>query len=279
VAFCSSSNVIGSRRWAPRSRGSTAAQAGVPRVQCRGAPAARGAPGRRYHGDTCRAAALVVLMRAGAGALAVLLGGGLLPSLCSCVLGLVSLYECHDGLPARGQGCRVGGCAASGPGLVHPPAVEWSDLAPLIGGALGISLVALADTISTSSSFADRRGEEVDGNREMVGLGAANLAAGLFQGFPVCTSGSRTAVAEQSGSKTQVTGLVGAVVITLMLMLFLWLLQSLPQPMLAAVVIAASVSLADVPDARRLCSQSRSEFILSMTASPAPPRVRPAKAR
>src|ERR1035437_2600757 len=112
----------GGRRRAPRRRGSTAAQAGVPRVQCRGAPAARGAPGSRYHGDTWRAAALVVLMRAGAGALAVLLGGGLLPSLCSCVLGLVSLSECHDGLPARGQGRRPGGCAASGPALVHPPA-------------------------------------------------------------------------------------------------------------------------------------------------------------
>ena len=100
----------------------------------------------------------------------------------------------------------------------------------------------------------------------MVGLGAANLAAGLFQGFPVSTSGSRTAVAEQSGSKTQVTGLVGAVVITLMLVLFPWLLQNLPQPTLAAVVIAASMSLADIPATRRLWSQSRSEFILSMTA-------------
>src|SRR5664280_2598284 len=146
------------------------------------------------------------------------------------------------------------------------PRVKWSDMAPLTGGALGISMVALADTISTSSSFADRRDEEVDGNREMVGLGAANLAAGLFQGFPVSTSGSRTAVAEQSGSKTQVTGLVGAVVITLMLMLFPWLLQNLPQPALAAVVIAASLSLADISATRRLWSQSRSESTLSMTA-------------
>src|SRR5450759_678794 len=126
------------------------------------------------------------------------------------------------------------------------PHVGWSDLLPLIGGALGIALVALADTISTASAFAERQGDEVDGNREMVGLGAANLAAGLFQGFPVSTSGSRTAVAEQSGSKTQVTGLVGALVITLMLLLFPWLLQNLPQPTLAAVVIAASMSLADI---------------------------------
>jgi MFS superfamily sulfate permease-like transporter len=121
------------------------------------------------------------------------------------------------------------------------PRVGWSDVLPLIGGALGIALVALADPISTSSAFAERQGEEVDGNREMVGLGAANLAAGLFQCFPVSTSGSRTAVAEQSGAKTQVTGLEGAVVITLMLVLFPWLLRNLPQPTLAAVVIAASM--------------------------------------
>lgn len=146
------------------------------------------------------------------------------------------------------------------------PRINWSDVAPLIGGALGISLVALADTISTSSSFADRRGDEVHGNSEMMGLGAANLAAGLFQGFPVSTSGSRTAVAEQSGAKTQVTGLVGALVITLMLLLFPWLLQDLPTPTLAAVVIAASVSLADIPATRRLWSQSRTEFILSVAA-------------
>lgn len=146
------------------------------------------------------------------------------------------------------------------------PEVGWSDVLPLVGGALGISLVALADTISTASAFAERQGEEVDGSREMIGLGAANLAAGLFQGFPVSTSGSRTAVAEQSGSKTQVTGLVGAAVITVMLVLFPWLLQDLPQPTLAAVVIAASLSLADVPATSRLWSQSRIEFTLSITA-------------
>ncbi len=85
-----------------------------------------------------------------------------------------------------------------------------SDLPLLIAGALGIVLVALTDTISTASAFAARTGQEVNGNGEMIGIGAANVAAGFFQGFPVSTSGSRTAVAEQAGAKTQVTGLVGA---------------------------------------------------------------------
>ncbi len=146
------------------------------------------------------------------------------------------------------------------------PDVKASDIPILIGGALGIALVSLADTIATSSAFAGRSGEEVDGNQEMIGIGAANVAAGLFQGFPVSTSGSRTAVAEQVGAKTQVTGLVGAVAIAAMLLLFPGLLRDLPQPTLAAVVIAASLSLADVPGTIRLWNQRQSEFALSIAA-------------
>src|SRR5213076_644500 len=117
-----------------------------------------------------------------------------------------------------------------------------------------------------ASAFAARTGQEVDGNGEMIGIGAANVAAGFFQGFPVSTSGSRTAVAEQAGAKTQLTGLVGAVAIVLMLVFAPWLLQNLPQPTLAAVVIAASLSLADVRGTLRLWHQRRVEFLLSVTA-------------
>ena len=126
------------------------------------------------------------------------------------------------------------------------PTVPLEDLALLVAGALGIALVSLTDTISTASAFAARRGDDVDGDREMIGIGAANIAAGLFQGFPVSTSGSRTAVAEQNGAKTQVTGLVGALAVTMMLLFVPGLLKDLPQPTLAAIVIAASLSLADV---------------------------------
>ncbi|GAA1254828.1 sulfate permease [Pseudonocardia aurantiaca] len=146
------------------------------------------------------------------------------------------------------------------------PDVELSDLALLLAGALGIALVSLADTISTASAFAARTGQVVDGSKEMIGIGAANIAAGLFQGFPVSTSGSRTAVAEQSGAKSQVTGLVGAIAITLILLLAPGLLRNLPQPTLAAVVIAASISLADIPGTLRLYRVRRTEFSLSVAA-------------
>jgi high affinity sulfate transporter 1 len=146
------------------------------------------------------------------------------------------------------------------------PHVRVADLAPLFGGALGIAVVSLADTISTASAFAARTGQETDGNGEMIGIGVANLAAGLFQGFPVSTSGSRTAVAERSGAKTQLTGVTGAAVIILMIILLPGLFRNLPQPALAAVVITASLSLADIPGTVRLWRQRRTEFALSIAA-------------
>ena len=100
----------------------------------------------------------------------------------------------------------------------------------------------------------------------MIGIGAANLAAGFFQGFPVSTSGSRTAVAERAGAKTQLTGVTGAVLIILMIVFFPGLFRNLPQPVLAAVVITASLSLADIPGTVRLWRQRKAEFALSVTA-------------
>ncbi len=141
-----------------------------------------------------------------------------------------------------------------------------SDLPLLVGGALGIALVALTDTISTASVFAARSGQEVNGNGEMVGIGAANIAAGFFQGFPVSTSSSRTAVAEHVGARSQLAGVVGAAVIVLMLVFVPGLMRNLPQPTLAAVVISASISLADIPSLVRLWRQRRIEFLLAIAA-------------
>jgi high affinity sulfate transporter 1 len=146
------------------------------------------------------------------------------------------------------------------------PSVRLADLAPLFAGALGIALVSLADTISTATAFAARTGQEIDGNGEMIGIGAANLLAGLFQGFPVSTSGSRTAVAERSGARTQLTGVTGAVLITLMIVLVPGLFRNLPNPALAAVVITASLSLADIPGTVRLWRQRKAEFLLAIAA-------------
>ncbi len=100
---------------------------------------------------------------------------------------------------------------------------------PLLLAAIGIVLVSLTDTIATASSFAARRGDELQPNQEMIGIGTANIAAGFFQGFAVSTSGSRTAVAEQSGAKSQLTGVVGAALVAVLLLFLNSLLADLPQ--------------------------------------------------
>ena len=150
------------------------------------------------------------------------------------------------------------------------PSLPWTDLddvLPLLIAAAGITLVSLTDTIATSSSFASRRGEEVNADQEMIAIGGANVAAGLFQGFAVSTSGSRTAVAEQSGAKTQLTGLVGAAVVVALLLFFPTLVADLPQTALAAVVITAALSLADVPALVRFARVRPSSLVLSLAAT------------
>jgi high affinity sulfate transporter 1 len=165
------------------------------------------------------------------------------------------------------MGVKVTGALPQG---VPRPSVPWtsaSDLGPLLVAALGITLVSLTDTIATATAFAARRGDEVDPDQEMVGMGASNIAAGFFQGFAISTSGSRTAVAEQSGAKSQVTGLVGAGMVMLLLLVFNSLLADLPQSALAAVVIAAALSLMDFSVLRRYADVRRSALVLSLVAT------------
>jgi len=164
------------------------------------------------------------------------------------------------------KGVSTVGTLPQGFPLPSFPRVELSALPLLIGTAFGISLVAVGDTISTSAGFAARRGYEVDGDQEMVGIGSANLLAGLFQGFPVSTSGSRTAVAEQSGAKTQLTGIFAAVLVLAMLLFVPGLVRNMPQSALAAIIIAASLSLFDLVELRRFQVVRKSEFVLAIVA-------------
>ena len=212
-------------------------------------------------GDTVGAAVVVGVL-----SLALILAlGRWLPRIPGVLVAVVAAIAAAAAFNLADHGVSLVGTLPKGfPPLTVPNPI--SDLPLLVAGALGIALVALTDTISTASSFAACTGQEIDGDGEMIGIGAANLAAGFFQGFPVSTSGSRTAVAEQSGAKTQLTGIVGAALIVLMLVLAPGLLKNLPNPTLAAVVIAASLSLADVPGTVRLWRQRRVEFLLSITA-------------
>ncbi|MCK0439536.1 SulP family inorganic anion transporter [Gordonia alkaliphila] len=133
-------------------------------------------------------------------------------------------------------------------GLPAPavPSASWDDWVSLMLPAVGIALIAFADTSVLSRTFAARAGHSVDGNHEMGAVGASNVAAGFFGGFPISASSSRTAVAEQSGAKTQLTALIGAALLILALVLVPGLTEYLPSAALAAVVITAALALVDV---------------------------------
>jgi high affinity sulfate transporter 1 len=165
---------------------------------------------------------------------------------------------------ARRTGISVLGPLPQGLPAPSLPLVSFESLGPIFTGGLAVALVAFADTSVLSRTYAARLRIPVDPNQEMVGLGMANVAAGFFQGFPISSSSSRTPVAEAAGARTQLTGVVGALAIALLLMLAPTLLQDLPNTALAAIVIASAIGLIEVADLRRLYRIQRSEFWLSM---------------
>ena len=214
------------------------------------------------HGEAVAAAAVVGI----AGIILILVLQRWLPKFPAVLIMVLLAIAATSVFGLADHGVSLVGVLPKGFPPLTIPHVRLADLGPLFAGALGIALVSLADTISTASAFAARSGQEIRGNQEMIGIGAANLAAGLFQGFPVSTSGSRTAVAERSGAKTQLTGITGAALIILMIVLLPGLFRNLPQPALAAVVITASLSLTDIPGTVRLWRQRKDECMLSIAA-------------
>ncbi|HJZ73889.1 MAG TPA: SulP family inorganic anion transporter, partial [Vicinamibacterales bacterium] len=152
-------------------------------------------------------------------------------------------------------------------GLPRPaiPFTPVDDVTRILTGGIAVALVSFADTSVLSRTYAARLGTPVDPNQEMIGLGAANLAAGFFQGFPISSSSSRTPVAEAAGARTQLTGVVGALAIALLLMVAPNLLRHLPNTALAAVVIASAIGLIEIADLRRIYRIQQWEFWLSMT--------------
>ena len=144
--------------------------------------------------------------------------------------------------------------------------LSWGDVGSLVGPALGIALIAFADTGVLSRTFAARHGQTVDGSEEMGAIGIANVATGLLGGFPVSASSSRTPVAEQAGAKTQLVGVVGAVLMVVFIVVAPDVTRHLPSSTLAAVVIVAATSLVDVSTLRRLLRMDLTEGFLSLAA-------------
>jgi high affinity sulfate transporter 1 len=147
------------------------------------------------------------------------------------------------------------------------PWITTADIAPVLIGGCAVALVSFADTSVLSRVYAARTHTYVNPNQEMVGLGVANLAAGFFQGFPISSSSSRTPVAEAAGARTQLTGVIGALAVALLLVVAPDLLQNLPTTALAAVVIASAIGLFEFADLRRIYRIQRWEFWLSVVCT------------
>ncbi|WP_313118409.1 SulP family inorganic anion transporter [Ectopseudomonas guguanensis] len=162
------------------------------------------------------------------------------------------------------QGVQVLGELPQGLPSFTLPCLSGVDLASVVLGGIAVALVAFADTSVLSRTYAARTGHPVDPNQELVALGAANLAGGLFQGFPISSSASRTPVAEAAGAKTQIAGVVGALSVALLLVVAPNLMQYLPTSALAAVVIAAVIGLFVITDLHRIFRVQQWEFWLSM---------------
>lgn len=204
----------------------------------------------------------------GAGTLAVILllkGSKRVPGILIAVVGATITVGVLD-LDAR-AGVSVLGALPQGLPAFTVPWLTAADIVPVLIGGCAVALVSFADTSVLSRVYAARMRTYVDPNQEMVGLGAANLAAGFFQGFPVCSSSSRTPVAEAAGARTQLTGVVGALAVALLLVVAPDLLKNLPTSALAAVVIAAAIGLIEVTDLRRIYRIQRWEFWLSIACT------------
>ncbi len=204
----------------------------------------------------------------GAGTLAVILllkGSKRVPGILVAVVGATIVVGALD-LAAR-AGVSVLGSLPQGLPAFAIPWITHADIGPVLIGGLAVALVSFADTSVLSRSYAARTRTYVDPNQEMVGLGAANLAAGFFQGFPISSSSSRTPVAEAAGARTQLTGIVGALSVALLLLVAPDLLQHLPSSALAAVVIASAIGLIEITDLGRIFRIQRWEFWLSIVCT------------
>ena len=185
-----------------------------------------------------------------------------LPGVLLAVVGAAVIVAVLD-LSAR-AGVPVLGRLPQGLPAISLPMIRSGDIVPVLLGGLAVALVSFADTSVLSRAYAARVGGASDPNHEMVALGAANLAAGLFQGIPISASASRTPVAEAAGAQTQLAGVVGAVAVAGLLMCAPNLFASLPSAALAAVVIASALALFEITDLRRIYRIQRWEFWLSI---------------
>ncbi|MEP7089349.1 MAG: SulP family inorganic anion transporter, partial [Nocardioidaceae bacterium] len=170
-------------------------------------------------------------------------------------------------LGLRERGITVIGTIPAGLPVPALPHVSLDGVLSLVPAALGVAFVGYTDNILTGRAFANRRDERIDAKRELLALGAANLASGLMHGFPVSSSGSRTAIGHAVGGRTQLVGLVTVATTILAVFTLRPLLASFPTAALGAVVVYAAMRLVDIAEFRRLAGFRRTEFLIALATT------------
>ena len=166
----------------------------------------------------------------------------------------------------RGHGIAVVGDIPSGFPSLSLPALHRMPLDKIILGSAAVFLVSFGAGIVAARSFGSRTGEEVDANQELIGIGAANIAPGLFGSFPISVSDSRTAINLSTGGVSQAAGLVSATTLIAALVFLHSALRILPIPALAAILATAAISLIDVQELKKIWHISRMEFVFALIA-------------
>jgi SulP family sulfate permease len=183
------------------------------------------------------------------------------------LLGMLAATGLVAVLGLGGDGVRLVGEITTGVPVPGPPHLPFADLQALLAPALGIAFVGYTDNILTARAFAVRHGDRIDPKRELLALGAANLGAGLVHGMPVSSSGSRTAIGDAVGAKTQLAGLVTAACTVLAVLTMRPVLAAVPVAALGAVVVYAAIRLIDVDAFVRLARFRRSELVLALATT------------
>ncbi|HVP02996.1 MAG TPA: sulfate permease [Solirubrobacteraceae bacterium] len=167
------------------------------------------------------------------------------PKLPGALIVVVTAIALSSALDFAAHGIAEVGRIPAGLPSFDLPGLSFSDIVQLVPAALGIFLVCFADEILTARSFAGKHDQNVRASQELLAMGAASAAAGITQGFPVGASGSRTAVNDDMGARTQIAGLVAAAGVAIILLLLTEPVQYLPKAVLGAVIVVAAVGLVD----------------------------------
>jgi SulP family sulfate permease len=200
--------------------------------------------------------------------LAVMIVGSLIaPRAPMALIGMVGAAAAVALLHLREHGISVVGTIPAGLPIPALPHLTFDGVISLVPGALGVAFVGYTDNILTGRAFANRRDERIDAKRELLALGGANLASGLMHGFPVSSSGSRTAIGHAVGGRTQVTSLVVVAATVLAVFTLRPLLASFPTAALGAVVVYAALRLIDVAEFRRLAGFRWTEFAIAIATT------------